>query len=311
MQLWAVIVDSFRESLDRKIFWVVLGITLIVILAMASVGIDGEKVSFLFGAWDTTTERFNPVAEFGRSALIGIVVYYLMSIFLGWIGIMLILVATASVFPSMMEGGSIDVILAKPISRVRLFLYKYLSSMVFVLTQATVFVVLSFLVMGLRWGVWAPGYLLSIPLLVLLFSYVYCVSVLVAVKTRSTVAAILISLGAWFAFACPKIAVDVFDSFDSLQTHKRLHQTARAVAWIPPKTGDIPYLAARWAEAGTSIDVMPADVVATSSPEEIARLREVEEREMRKSPWLSIGSSLLFEAVIVLWAMWVFTRQDY
>ncbi len=313
MQFWALLKDSIRESLDRKIFWVVLGITLLVVLAMASIGFDKGNVNFLFGLWESQAGDFNPLSPVGRSALIGGVIYFVMSVFLGWIGLVLILIATASFFPTMLERGAVDVLLGKPISRPRLFLYKYLCSMVFVLLQASVFVILTFLVMGWRWGVWAPGYLASIPLMVLLFSYVYCVSVLVAVKTRSVGAAILIGIGAWVAYWCPKATLDTFDAFPSLKEHRQLHYAVRVLAWIPPKTGDIRFLAARWAEAGTSLDILPQEMMGQSAAEleQIERGRLLQQRELRKSPVLSIGSSLLFEAVIVLWAMASFVRRDY
>jgi len=45
--------------------------------------------------------------------------------------------------------------------------------------------------------------------------------------------------------------------------------------------------------------------------EQLDRARDLEEQELKKNPWVSIGSSLLFEVVIVFWGMWVFTRQDH
>ncbi len=315
MQFRAIVVDSIRESLDRKIFWVILMITGLVVLTMASVAFNGDRVSFLFGLWEATTERFNPVTSVGRSRILGFVVYLLLMTGLGWIGTILAVIATSSFFPTMLQRGTIDVLVSKPISRPRLFLYKYIGSMVFVLIQATAFIGLTFLVMGFRWGLWAPGYLLSIPLMVLLFSYVYCVSVLVAVKTRSTGAAILLSLAAWFVYSAPATARDMFETYPDLQQHKRLYQTIKLATWIPPKTGDIPYIAARWARAGASIDIFPDELMSSGAGsmerEQLDRARQLEQEDLKKNPWVSIGSSLLFEALVVLWAMWIFTRQDY
>ena len=83
---------------------------------------------------------------------------------------------------------------------------------------------------------------------------------------------------------------------------------------MPPKTAEIPYLAAKWAQAGASIDVFPAYLMDTGRDgdrEQFERARELEERELEKSPLYSIGSSLLFEAGIVVWAMGCFVRKDY
>ncbi len=311
MQLWSLIVDSLRESLDRKIFWVMIALTFLVTLTMASVGFDGDEVSFLFGWWSAKSGSYNPLTELGRSHLLGFMIYYVNEAFVWWIGVTLMIIATAGAMPSFLERGAVDVVLAKPIGRARLFLYKYLAGMVFVAVQAGVFFGLTFLVMGVRWGVWSPGYLMSAVLLVLLFSYLYCVSVFVAVKTRSAVASILLTILAWVMFAAVHQAPAVFDVVPSLKEKRTLYAVVRAASWIPPKTGDFPYLAARWAKAGTSIDSMPLLPAEMSNDPQFQQARDAERQELEKSQVLSIGSSLLFEAVIVLWAMWSFARKDY
>ncbi|MFQ5491953.1 MAG: ABC transporter permease [Phycisphaerae bacterium] len=314
MQFWSIILDSLRESRDRKIFWLLIGITLLIALTMLSVGFESDRVTFLFGLWSTETGHYNPETDFGRSAILSITVYLILSLILGWVGIILMLVATAGMIPAMMERGQIDVMLGKPIRRARLFLYKYLAGMVFVVIQATVFVGLTFAVMGLRWGVWAPGYLLAIPLLVLLFSYLYCVSALVGVTTRSTIAAILVSMAAWFVFTTPKTALDTFESFPDLKEHERIYRTLQVCAWIPPKTWDVPYLAAKWAGAGLSMDMIPQiDEATTSGPggPDAAQLRRLEQKQLEVNAVTSIGSSLLFEGLVVCLAVWRFSRRDF
>lgn len=314
MQFWALIVDSFRESRDRKIFWVLVGITLLITLAMLSTGFSENSVSLLFGLFETETSEYSPLSVMGRSRIASLVVYFIMDMFLGFVGMCLMVVATAGVFPAIMQRGTIDILLAKPLGRPRLFLYKYLASMMFVLVQAALFVGLTFLVMGLRWRVWVPGYLLSIPLLLLLFSYVYCISVLVGVTTRSTVAAILVSLGAWVLFALIPAVPALFEMFPTMQKYERVHRAAKVVAWLPPKTADVPYLAARWADAGTSLDMFPTAVMEGGTEQDRAAMqqaRELEEEQLEVSPLKSIGSSLIFEACIVALAMWRFSRRDF
>lgn len=314
MQFWALIIDSLRESLDRKIFWILVGLTLLITLSMLGVGFDGEEVTLFFGMWSTESDRFNPLSDIGRANLVGFVVYLLANTMMGWIGVTLMIIATAGAFPAFTERGALDVVLAKPINRARLFLYKYFATMVFVVLQGTLFFVLTFLVMWLRWGVWVPGYLLSIVFLVLLFSYLYCVSVLVAVKTRSAVAAILLTLLAWVLFAMIHQAPSVFETFPELKKRRTVYAAARVLSWIPPKTGDFPYLAASWSQAGTSIDSLPYFDIDTATDLErtqIERARQVEEQELAKNQFYSVGSSLLFEIVVVLLAMWTFARKDY
>ncbi|RME41553.1 MAG: ABC transporter permease [Planctomycetota bacterium] len=313
MQLWALIVDAFRESLDRKIFWVMAAISVLIALTILSVGIESDRVTLLFGTWEIETKHFDPLSGLGQRRLMALIVFVLLDLFLGWTGMILMIIATAGMFPSMMERGRIDVLLSKPLGRPRLFLYKYIAGMVFVFVQASIFVGLTFLVIGFHWGLWVPGYLAAIPLLVLLFSYLYCVSVLVAVRTRSASAAVLLTIAAWVLFSVPTSVRQTFESFPKLKEHERLYRIVKVASWIPPKTSDITYFAARWAKAGTSLDIVPEEVMAGDDVDrsELDRARNLEEKEKRKSPWLSIGSSLLFEGCILLWGMAIFCRQDY
>ncbi|MBI4717769.1 MAG: ABC transporter permease [Planctomycetes bacterium] len=315
MQFWALIVDAFRESRDRKIFWVLVVMTFVIVACMLCIGFEQDRVTFLFGAWEVEGAYYSPLSAIGRSHIIGLAVYLLVPVFLGWIGVILMIVATANMFPNLMERGAVDVLLAKPLGRPRLFLYKYLAGMTFVLFQAALFVGSTFLVLGFRWRVWVPGYLLCIPLLVLLFSYLYCVSVLVAVRTRSAVAATLVTLFAWVLFAAPAIALDTYEQFPGMKQDNRMYRTLRTVARIMPKTRDIPYLAARWTNAGVSMDIFPRTVMEAGLDEEkraqLERAREKEHDELAKNPAFSIGSSLLFEAAVVVCAMWMFNRRDF
>lgn len=311
MQFWAIIVNSFRESLDRKIFWLLIFLTGIISLAMLSIGIDESGISFFFGLWTPESVDVWSIAQV-RSKLVGGVVYILLSTIIGWIGVMLMIIATGDVIPSMMERGAVDVLLSKPISRPRLFLYKYIASMTFVLLQGTIFVVTTFLIMGLRWGEWRPGYLGGIVLLLLLFSYIYCVSALVGVLTRSAVASILISIGAWFLFAAVHQAPDTLDIvLPDKERFQTLRKVVTIVGWIPPKTGDFEYIAARWSGTGTTTDVFEIEPANPSEEPMFEGARAIEESHINAHPFLSIGSSLLFEAVVVLLAMWKFSRRDY
>jgi ABC-type transport system involved in multi-copper enzyme maturation permease subunit len=314
MYLRVFVADSLRHAIDRKLFWVLVGITLLVAGAMLSIGFDGDRVTLFFGLVDVDAGGYSPVSALGRTQLVTLMVHGVMDVFLGWIGVTLAIIATAGLFPAMMESGLIDVVLSKPISRPLLFVYKYIASMVFVFIQAALFIVLTFLVMGLRWGVWEPGYLLAIPLMVLLFSYVYSVSVLTAVVSRSAVTAILVSLASWVLFSMVSQAPALFELYPSLKKHRTVERVVRVLSWIPPKTADVTLLAAKWARAGTSDDVVPSEVMETMSSEEraqVSRSREWEEAQMASSPVYSVGSSLLFEVAVVLLALWKFSRMDF
>jgi len=312
MQFWALIVDSFRESRDRKIFWVMLGISVLVAAAMFCVSFGESKISLFFGAWEVNWTDLMVGVPATREVLIGFVVYGVMDHVLGGIGVMLALIATAGFFPSFMARGAVDVVLSKPMSRPMLFLGKYVGTLAFMLVQATVFVLLTFLVVGLRWKVWMPGYLWVIPLTVLLFSYLYCVSAWVAVRTRSALAAVLLSLGAWVMFVGVQSIADAFELFPEWQQKRTAYTAARVGRWIVPKTQDLTYFAGRWSGAISPPEMMPQSSAATESDRDLMqRASNVDDMRFEQRAFPSIASSLAFEAVIVLWAMWYFARKDF
>ncbi len=310
MQFWALIFDSFRESLDRKIFWVMLFITLVIAAAMFCVGFQPGRIDILFGTWSVATDMFTLAGKIRTDFLAGIATEWIMDNILGWLAIILAVIATGGFLPSLLERGVIEVVLSKPLPRWKVFLGKYFGSLMFFAVHAVIFVVLTFLVVGFRWGAWMPGYLLCIPLTVLLFSFLYCVSALVAVTTRSGVAAILITLGAWVAFTGIQSLGDAFEMYPEWKDSRTIYESSRVMRWVVPKTQDLTYIARKWSGAASPLDMMgkPKD---QKDQDMLGRASQVDKARAEIRPVYSIGSSLLFEAVIVLIAMWKFSRRDY
>ena len=296
------------ESLDRKIFWVLAGISVLVAAAMFCIGFEPDRVNIMFGLWEFETELFDPTSETGRENITSIAVGS-MDLIVGWIGVMLAIIATAGFFPEFMRRGAIDVLLSKPMTRAKVFLGKYIGSMVFVLLQAGLFGLLTFVVTGVRWGTWLPAYLLMIPLLVILFSYLYCVSVWVAVTMRSPIAAIFLSMAAWVVFTGVQHMDDTLEVYPKWKENRTLFYTVRTARWIVPKTHDITYLAERWTGAGSGTNLVPE--IEDEDVEMMERVKTVEQKRREVNAIHTIGSSLAFEAFVVLWAMWIFARKDY
>ena len=113
---------------------------------------------------------------------------------MSWLASILALISTASIVPDMVTGGSIDILLSKPIGRTRLFLTRYFTGLLFVTVQVAVFTIASIVVVGIRGGSWEPWFLLAIPLVVIFFSYLFCICALVGLLTRSTIVALLVTM---------------------------------------------------------------------------------------------------------------------
>jgi len=194
-QTTAILYDAYRALRARKMFWIVLGLSGLVVVAFASLGIDEHGLKFF--VWTVSS---SPTTNDMTPAMLYKITFTSIALefWLAWIATILALISTAGIFPAFISSGSISVVLAKPISRVRLFLTQYVAGLLFVVLQVFVFCLASFLLIGIRGGEWEPGIFLAVPLVVCFFSYLFSVCVFLGLVTRSTVAALLLTLLFWF-----------------------------------------------------------------------------------------------------------------
>ncbi|HZW11142.1 MAG TPA: ABC transporter permease [Phycisphaerales bacterium] len=195
-QTLAIFLDAYRELNSKKLFWITLALSGLVVLIYAAIGIDAKGVSFLWFRLPfipTTSEEIPPELLYKS-----IFMRLGLGLWLTWIATILALISTAGIIPDMIAGGSIEMLLSRPISRPRLLLTKYASGLLFVTLQVGVFTAACFLVIGVRGRAWEPGLFLAVPLVVCFFSYLFCFCALVGVLTRSTIASLLLTLLFWF-----------------------------------------------------------------------------------------------------------------
>lgn len=194
-QTFAILLDQYRQLNNRRLFWIALALSGLVVLAFALVGVKDGNLSVV--TWRTgiplTALGFTPSTLYKLLFL-----NFGVNFWLAWLTTILALVTTAGLIPDFITGGAIDLALSKPIGRARLFFTKYLAGLLFVALQISVFTVASFVVLGVRGGDWEPAVFLAIPLIIIFFSYLFSVCVLIGLLTRSTVASLLATLLFWF-----------------------------------------------------------------------------------------------------------------
>lgn len=195
-QTKAMLIDAYRELNARKLFWITMGLNLLVVALFASLGINEKGPSFWHWTFDNpffNSERVSPELFYKFQF-----VTWGTPFWLSWIATILALVSTAGIIPDLVAGGSIETMISKPISRTRLFLTKYIFGLGFATLQVAVFSTGCFLVMWIRGGTTEFGLFMAIPLVVLFFSYLFSVCVLLGLITRSTVASLLVTILLWF-----------------------------------------------------------------------------------------------------------------
>ena len=213
-QTWAIFVDAYRDLNARKLFWITLILTAVFVGAFALLGVNdkGLKVA----VWQIDMPR--QAAQYAYKATFRTVV---IGLWLTWAATILALISTAGIFPDLITGGSIDLYLSKPLGRARLFITKYLAGLAFVSLQVLIVTLGGFLIMGLRGHEWLPKFFWAIPIVICFFSYLFGICVLLGVWTRSTIAALLVTIVAWGLIA----GVD-WSETSLLTTHKMFQAQA-------------------------------------------------------------------------------------
>ena len=197
-QTAAIFTDAYRELNAKKLFWITLFFSILIVAAYACFGIDARGVHFL---WMTLPGTEQYAANISPATFFKFWMYAVgIGIWLTWVATILALVSTAGIFPDLLASGSIDLYLSKPISRLRLFLTKFLTGLLFVAVQVGVFIMGCILVIGIRGGSWEWSLLLAIPIVLAFFSYLYAICTLFGILTRSTITALLLTLVAWMCF---------------------------------------------------------------------------------------------------------------
>jgi ABC-type transport system involved in multi-copper enzyme maturation permease subunit len=195
-QTGAILLDAYRELQARKLFWVAVVISGLIVAAFAAVGVNERGITLLW--WEFPSPYVN--TRIVPAPLLYTFIFATVAIpfWLGWGAMILAIVSTAGMIPDFIAGGAVELVLSKPIGRLRLILTKFAAAMLFAALQVAVFSGACFLVIGLRGGIWEPRVFLAVPLIVLLFSYIYALCFLLGMVTRSTVASMLLTFLAWF-----------------------------------------------------------------------------------------------------------------
>ena len=214
-----ILLDSFRMLKARTIFWVTLGISLLVALIYLSIGFDEKGMSLFFGLSHFESDMFRRGTPQSETLYVAIFTKLIAEYWLSWIAVLLALVSCAAIFPEALQEGASGVVLTKKLSRFQVFVAKFVGSLLFVTLQVTLFVVIVFVALRWRVGSWNPSIFWYVPLILLVFTYLYSFMVVIAVKTKSVMTALILTLVLW--------AVSSFVGFIEGQIYSAIKMTER------------------------------------------------------------------------------------
>ncbi len=288
MQTGAIFLDAYRELNAKKLFWITMLLSGLVILILAALGIGPNGVS-VFGF----TLEFIPV----NSDMISKELFYKglfanlgISLWLTWVAMILALVSTAGIIPDMIEGGSIESVLSKPIGRVRLFLTKYATGLMFVGLQVLVFSIGSFMVFGLRAGVWEPRLFLAVPIVVIFFSYLFCVCALIGLISKSTITSLLVTVLLWACLFLVNMADGILQSIDT-QMELRIESENKRLELMRTNTSKLLIKANTTTQEYPDNWVPSEDEILGRNPfiqRNMDRVAKTEVTREKMAPWLTL-----------------------
>lgn len=278
--LLGLLLLTFRELWARKI---VLGLFLISSLVLLVVSfalnldvVEGSLAGIRFFGQETTPET---MGEEGPELTLNNVVVAIESVVAGmayWIGILLALFASASLFPDLQADGRVELLLSKPISRVRVMIGHVLGVWSAIAVLVLYLLGGVWIIMSLKTGVWNPRFLLSLLIVIGMFAVMYAAVMLMGVWTESTALALIVSYGLIFV----SMVLAAADSLDPL---------------LGPIAGPI-----FWGLYHT----LPNFTEVTQIVSNLAEGEAV-------SSWYSLISSLLFGGVIYGLTGYWFARRDF
>jgi len=269
-----IFLDTFQESFRNKMF---LFFFLVATLIVVSIGfalnmdvVNGVMHGVTFFGSELRVPAFS-VKQWVESFQSGL------AMVIGTFGMFLALMATSTLFAQILQKGSIDLLLCRPIPRWRLVTARFAGGAAIMAFNAAYLFLGVWMVLGLKSGIWNQGFPLSTIFAIFSFVVLFSVVMVVSVTSESGPAGLLVA--ATILMFSPLLAAHerITPAFSS-ELYRRIFRT---LYWIMPKSAE-------------TIGAMRRLIV--EQPLDINYV---------------VGTSLVFALVCYVVTVVYFTRKDY
>ena len=185
----ALMRDTFREAIARKLFWGLFGISTALILFAVFI----MRIDVVQGAIATTSLFGQTIGHGVDVTRLVRGVHAVISTFLYYWLMCLALFASAGLISSVFEPGRIELLLSKPVSRAHILLGRYAGNLLVVGLNAGYLVLGIWLIFGWKTGVWNSAFLVVMATTAFMFAVLLSAMVLVAVLSESGALAIMVA----------------------------------------------------------------------------------------------------------------------
>ncbi len=249
MGIAAIIQDTLRECMAKKIILLFLligtiGIFGLYLLLDLDILENGVVLSFIFDTNDAefmSLNQFNDVVKKVLSVLaVSLVnIVFFLSVF-----------ATADLIPSLMTKGRLDLYLARPVSRARLLIGKYLGALSVVALNIIYIIFGLWLVIGIKTGIWDFNFLYTSAGTLFMFAAFYPFIIITGLYFKNTpiiliVALMIYTLSQPLAFR--EFGIAFFNN-------KLFEYPVEALYWILPKSYELSFLVIRNLAEGSAVE---------------------------------------------------------
>lgn len=274
-----IIKNTFREALAKKIFiGYYIFYAIVVLLMLFAVNLDTvEGVISL-----TDVKQSVQLVEKGFLDLSWALIVFFS------------LVSTASFIPSMLEKGTIDLLISKPVSRLNILFSKFLGAVLFMFLSMVFLLGSIWLILSAKSGYWDFRFLLAIPMITLAFAAMYSINIFTGLTTQSTIISILVNFFLIFVL-CPILSVREGLIFTFVQ-NSAVRFVFNFLYWIFPKPGEIKDI------ANSLIIEKKIDFWSTSINMEAGDFT---------ASWMALITSLVFCIALFSYSAYYFSKKDY
>jgi ABC-type transport system involved in multi-copper enzyme maturation permease subunit len=275
----AIILNTFREALAKKIFIGYYIFYVIVIISMFII-VNQDTIEGLASLTDLT-EMVKSV----QAAFIGL--SFPLILFFS-------IISTASFIPSMTEKGTIDLMISKPLSRTQILIAKFTGAVLFVFLSFVFLIGSIWLILSAKSGYWDPSFLLSIFTLTIAYAVLYSIVVLIGLMTNSSIVAILVNFFLIFVLA-PILSIRETMIF-SFVKNSTIQFIFNFLYYVFPKPGEIKDITI------SLIMGMPIGFWKGAANPELG---------MTGPSWMALITSIIFGIVVMSYSIFYFSKKDY
>ena len=197
--------------------------------------------------------------------------------FIGTVGLFLALLATSTLFSTMLQKGSIELLLCRPIPRWRIVTARFLGGAAIMAFNGAYLFLGVWTVLGWKSGVWNSGFPISTVFAVFAFVVLFSVVMVVSVTTESAPAGLLVAFTMLIFSPILAAHEQITPTFSS----ELYRQIFRSLYWLVPK-----------------------------SFETIAAMRRLILERPLDINW-AVGTSAMFALVCYVVTVVYFTRKDF